>query len=396
MSEGPTFMVVAGEVSGDMLAAGLVRAIGRRAPAARFFGIGGDELRAAGTEILQDASEMAVMGFLEVAVRLRFFRRVFARMVAEAQARRPDAVILVDYPGFNLRLAARLHAAGIPVVYYVCPQVWAWHRSRMQAMARSIDLLLSIFPFEPPLFEGSGINVSFVGHPLVDRIAAGTPATDALPWAGTPRIALLPGSRRTELDRILPAMAAAACLVEDRLPGASFILASPGPAMAEVAGRILAAQPRRPRRLAVVAGGARAALATASAAMVASGTVTVEACLLRCPMIIAYRTGRLTYALARALVRVPHIGMVNLIAGRRICPELIQGEASPRALAEAIVPLAGLTPERARMVDDLGAAAARLGPPGAADRAAERVLDLLARRARVTPTSTPRSPGRDT
>ena len=362
-------LVVAGEVSGDMHAAAVVAELRRRAPETSFWGIGGDHLRAAGMEILHDVREMAVMGLPEVLRRYGFFRRVFAELAAEAARRRPDLVLLVDYPGFNLRFAARAKALGLRVAYFICPQVWAWHRSRIPSMAARIDRLLVLLPFEKPLFDGTGLRADFVGHPLVDAAAAARmEPTPDLPWCGTERVALLPGSRRQEIERILPALLDAAAALRARRPDAGFIVACPSDAIARQVESL--AGGARPEGVRVVAGRTRHVLRQARAAWVASGTATLEAALMACPMVVVYRTSPLTWLLGRLLVRVPHIGLVNIVAGREVCPEYIQGAATPDALADALEPLIGDTPERAAMVRGLEEAAARLGPGGAAARAA--------------------------
>ena len=224
MSEKNTngFLVVAGEVSGDMYAARLVRELRDRMPEATFFGIGGDRMREAGVEILHHVDEMAVTGIAEAVARLSFFRRVFNEMVATARERSPRAVILVDYPDFNLRFAHAVHGTGPKVFQYVCPQVWAWRRGRIPAMARVVDRLITIFPFEKQHFEGTGLAVDYVGHPLADE--AGMPAGESppsLPWPGEPRIALLPGSRTNEIERILPVFWQAAGRIQEQRPAVS-------------------------------------------------------------------------------------------------------------------------------------------------------------------------------
>lgn len=377
---GRSVLLVAGEVSGDMHAAGLVRAVRQRDPTIRFFGIGGDELRAAGMEIVHEVREMAVMGLAEVLRRYGFFKRVFGEMVELARARRPDAVVLVDYPGFNLRFAEQARGLGLKVVYYICPQVWAWHRSRIPHMARIVDRLIVIFPFEPAVFAGTGLRVDFVGHPLVDeaRRALAEP-TRALPWKGGTRVALLPGSREQEVARILPVMAEAAALLEKRLGDAGFIIASPSETIAAKVRGILGAPGQKPQRCEVVVGETREVLRQARAAFVASGTATIETALMNCPMVVAYKTSPLTYLLGRMMVQVPDIGMVNVVAGRRLCPEFIQGEATARALAEAIEPLLGDTPQRAAMLSGLEDVRQALGKGGAADAAADILLEELAR-----------------
>jgi lipid-A-disaccharide synthase len=373
---GRSLMVIAGEVSGDMLAAGLVHSLLKRDPSLRFFGIGGDKLRAEGVEILQDNTAMAVMGFTEVVVRLAFFHKVFKRMTDEAIRRKPAAVILVDYPGFNLRFAGKMHELGIPVIYYVCPQVWAWNRRRIPKMARSVNRLLTIFPFEEEMLAGSGMKMTFVGHPLVaSSLAQRAAPPDPLPWTGSPRLALLPGSRRHEIDRLLPVMLQAAARLEKDDPALSCILASPSETAAtDMTARLACYAGPRPRNLVVVGGKTREILKQADAAAVASGTATVETALMRCPMAVVYRTARLTFALAKLLVKVPFIGMVNLVAGRAVCPELIQDELTPDSLSDALRPLLHPTPARDLMLAGLDEVNRRLGAPGADERAADCIL----------------------
>ncbi len=372
-------LLIAGEISGDMHAAGLVRAVRARDPGAQFFGIGGDELRAAGMETVYDIRQMAVLGLSEVLQRYGFFRRVFREMVRLAEARRPDLVVLVDYPGFNLRFAARMKRLGIKVVYYICPQVWAWHRSRIPKMARLVDRLLVIFPFEPQVFSGTGLRVDFVGHPLVDisREALAEPLKD-LPWKSGARVALLPGSRRQEVERILPVMWQAAGRLERRIAPASFLVAAPSPEIAALARGMLAGLDGGPAQTEIVTGDTRQILRQARGAMVASGTATIETACMGCPMIVVYKTSSLTYLLGRQLVRVPYLGMVNLVAGRELCPEFIQGKATPDALAAAVEPLVADTPQRAAMISGLAEVRKALGEPGGSERAAEIVLQELA------------------
>ena len=247
MSRPRTLLIVAGEVSGDMHAALLLEALRRHDPALRAFGVGGDRLRAAGMEILYDVRDTGVMGFTDVVRRLGFFRRMFKVLTAQARERRPDAVVLIDYPGFNLRFAAAAHAMGLKVIYYICPQVWAWNRRRIPRMAKIVDRLISIFPFEPAVFAGTGLKTDFAGHPLVDEIreSLSEPASP-LPWGGEPRIAILPGSRDQEITRLLPVLCEAACLIEQRRPGASFLMAAPSAEKGTKLRALLAQMPQRP------------------------------------------------------------------------------------------------------------------------------------------------------
>ncbi len=376
-------LIIAGETSGDQHGARVVEAVRRERPEIQFYGIGGDQLRAAGAEILVDAREMAVLGLWEVLKRYMFFRRVFGDIRTSAVERKPDLALLIDYPGFNLRLAAELKKLNIPVLYYICPQVWAWHRSRIQKMAKIIDRLLVIFPFEVGAFEGTGLRVEHVGHPLVDDAAREREGNgDVAPWpAGSdenaPRVALLPGSRKQEIERILPAMWRAAGLLEREIPNARFILAAPSPELAERAHALAVMTGGGPTRYAVVVGQTRRVLAEATAAWVKSGTSTVEAALMKCPMCIVYKTSPITYFFGKRLIRVPHLGMVNLILGREAFREFIQQDATPERLAEGLLPLLRDTPERAAARVALDEVEAKLGVGGAATNVAKALIEEL-------------------
>ncbi len=374
-----SILVVAGEVSGDMHAAALVRALHARRPDIEVFGIGGDELRAAGMEILADASDMAVLGLTDVLLKYRFFRKTFHDLLVVARERRPDAVLLVDYPGFNLRFAAQAHALGLKVIYYICPQVWAWNRARAPRMARIVDRLISIFPFEADVFRGTGLPVNFVGHPLVTgaRLALTEPLVE-LPWqGGEPRVAILPGSRYHEVQRILPAMWSAAALLERQFPGAGFIVAAPSEQVAQWVRETQAGLRDGPSRWTLLAGQTRQVLRQARGAMVTSGTATIDAALMRCPMVVVYKTSWITYGLGRLVIRVPFLGMVNIVAGEALCPEFIQHRATPHALAAGLAPMLIEGTARANMLAGLDRVIRALGEPGAEERAAEVVLAEL-------------------
>ena len=374
-------MIIAGETSGDMHAAPLVTAIRKAHPEYEFHGIGGALMRDAGVDTSYDISEMAVMGFAEVFRRLKFFKRVFGEMVDLAGRKRPEAVILVDYPGFNLRFAAKLHAMGITVIYYICPQVWAWHRERIPKMAAIVDKLITIFPFEAEHFKATGLDVGFAGHPLVDEaraVLARTPSP--LPWADAPGVALLPGSREHEIDRLLPTMWEAATRLGRERPDLHFITAAPAKTQANLIRSRLSTLPAGPQHHTIVTGETREVLRQARAAMVASGTATIETALMRCPMVVTYKVAPLTYWLGRLLVKVPHIGMVNIVAGREICRELIQHDATPEAIAQAVTPLIDDSPERDQARVDLEDVVTRLGAGGAAARAAAMVIETMERK----------------
>jgi lipid-A-disaccharide synthase len=367
-----SILVVAGEISGDMHAAAVMRALRERDPKVEVFGIGGDALQEAGAEILHHVRDMAVFGPFAVLQKYPHFRRVFEEMVEVAAERRPAAALLVDYGGFNLRFAGELKRLGIKVLYYVSPQVWASRPGRIRKMAEVVDRLMVIFPFEPEVYRDTGLRVDFVGHPLVDEAAALEAAPPAdLPWPGDLRIALLPGSRKQEVRRLLPVMLDAAERLHADRPDAGFLVAAPSHDFAVAAAAALDQWASLPCR--VVACETRQILAQARAAWVTSGTATVEAALMRCPMAVVYRTSPLVYLLGRMVVRVPYIGMVNLLAGRELCPELIQGAATSGTLARALTPLLADTAERRAMVAGLEEVASALGTGGAADNVADIV-----------------------
>ena len=373
-------MVVAGEVSGDQHAARLVRDLRAARQDVEFFGIGGDALRREGVRTVVDARDMAVVGFFEVLARYPFFRRVFRQMVDLLAAEKPDALLLVDYPGFNLRLAEKAHGLGIPVYYYVSPQVWAWHRSRIPKMAKILDLLMVIFPFEVDVFKGTGLKTVFVGHPLVESTKrTWAAASPELPWpAGSRRVGILPGSRRQEIQRVLPPMLAAARELRRRDPQTAFLIPA---ASEEIRGLIeaqLAALPADERAaIGVVTGQMREVARQARAAMVCSGTATVETALMKCPQIVVYRTATATYWFGRMIIRVKWLGMVNLIADRTVCPEFIQDAATPAAMADALEPLLADGPARQAQLEGLAEVARALEGQGPIWTAGQLVAEAL-------------------
>jgi len=373
-----SILVVAGEVSGDMHAAKLIRALQAKDPSLQFWGIGGEELRACGMDILYDVREMAVLGLTEVLKRYGFFKRVLKEISQRAAAQKPDAVLLVDYPGFNLRLAKKVHQMGLKTIYYVCPQVWAWHQSRKYHMAEVLDLLLVIFPFEVNLFKDTDLHVEFVGHPLVDKAKQVLAAPEeSLPWKGTKKLALLPGSRKQEVRRILAPMWEAACILEEKDQSLSTIIAAPTEEIAQVARELINDLPVGPRRIEIVVGKTRQILRQAHGAMVASGTATIEAALMGCPMIVVYITAGLTYFLGKRLVQIKHIGMVNIVAGTELCPEFIQHAAQPAAMAEAVGIFLDDEAARYHIQARLKEVSTLLGHPQGADKAASLILAEL-------------------
>jgi lipid-A-disaccharide synthase len=363
-------------VSGDLHAAKVVQAVKAGSPDTVFWGIGGDDLRAEGVELLQHTDRMSVMGVAEVLKHYRFLKGVFDQVLAEVDRRNPDAALLVDYPGFNLRLAAELKKRGVKVYYYICPKVWAWSKKRIPKMAKIIDRLMVVFPFEVELFEDTDLQVDFVGNPLVaqiDEFLAEPPRE--LPWGSNRRVALLPGSRKQEILRILPAILAAAKKLESRFPDLSFMIASPNERIEALVNEQIEQCADKPSRLAVVCGHARELMRQADAAIVTSGTATLETALIGTPQIIVYKTSLIFYWVARTVLTIRHIGLVNIVAKRTVCPELIQQDATPESMADGIARLLSDTAERSEMLAGYEEVRQLLGARNATENAAAILLE---------------------
>jgi lipid-A-disaccharide synthase len=376
-------MISCGEPSGDLYAGALATEILRLEPGATVTGFGSDRLRAAGASLAGDFKGLSVTGILEVARVLPRTYAVYRQLLADAERARPDVFVAIDFPDFNFRLASALRRRGIPVVYYISPQLWAWRRGRMKTMRRLADRVLVIFPFEAPIYEAAGVPVTWVGHPILDVAVAPQPREAFLSSLGIdpvrPVVALLPGSRRNELRAILPDLARAARLIRDRVPGVHFVVAR-APHLADALfDPIAAAAGTLP--ISLVDGRADDVLAAADVALVASGTITVQAALHECPMVVVYRLSPVTYRLGKPFVHVDTYAMANLVAGRRIVPELIQDDFTPEAVAQEALRVLTDPAYASRVRASLREVKARLGNPGASRRAAEAVL-AVARAAR--------------
>jgi lipid-A-disaccharide synthase len=369
-------MISCGEPSGDLYAGALATEILRADPAAVITGFGGARLEAAGASLIDHFSGLSVTGLLEVARLLPRTYATYRRIVRDAETTRPDVFVAIDFPDFNFMLARALKKRGIPVVYYISPQLWAWRRGRMRTMRRIADLVLVIFPFEEAIYREAGIPVQWVGHPLLDLAEVPQPRTAFLSTAGLdphrPVVALLPGSRRNEVHAILPGLAGAAALIRERMPNVQF-LAARAPHLAD---DLFAALHSIHDGVAVIDGQADHVLAAADLALVASGTVTVQAALHECPMVVVYRLSPLTYTLGKPFVHVNTYAMANLVAGERIVPELIQDAFTPDAVAAEAMKVLGDPAHAARVREALGRVRAKLGTPGASRRAAEAVLKV--------------------
>ena len=371
----PRVFISCGEASGDLYAGALVRELRALSPGVEVVGIGGDRLRAAGAAVLDDYRGIAVTGIVEALRVLPRARAMLTRIVGEARARRPDVFVAIDFPDFNFRAAESMRRLGVPVVYYISPQLWAWRPGRMKAMRRFARRVLVIFPFEEAIYRDAGVPVEFVGHPLVELARAGTPRAalaEAYGFdAGAPTVALLPGSRPNELRAILPDLVGAARLISARVPRVQFLLArAPGLDTALF-------EPATSERITLVEGRTDDVLAASDAALTASGTATVQAAIHGTPMVIVYRVSPLTYALGKPFVKVDTYGMVNLVAGRRIVPELVQADFTPGRVADEAVSLLTDPARTAAMRSALADVRSRLGGPGASRRAAEAILRVV-------------------
>ena len=378
-----TIMISCGEASGDLYAGALAAELRALDPDVRLFGFGGDRLRAQGATLVGDYRGLAVTGLVEALRVLPRTLGLYRRLVAMARASRPDAFVAVDFPDFNFRLAGAMRRLGVPVIYYVSPQLWAWRRGRLATMKRLVDRVLVIFPFEESLYRDAGIPVEFVGHPLVDLARASEPRASFLASLGldptAPVLALLPGSRRNELKSILPELTRAVIGLHARLPGLQVVVAR-APDLDDALFEPLAEGLSALVPYVLVEGRTDDVLAACDVVVTASGTATVQAALHERPMVIVYRLSPATYRLGKPFVKVDTYGMANLIAGRRVVPELIQDEFTAEAVeAEAFRYFAD--PAHARATQEaLQTVRGRLGAPGASRRAAEAVLDVARRR----------------
>jgi lipid-A-disaccharide synthase len=367
----PAIMLVAGEASGDLHGAALCTALRERAPGARLYGMGGARMAAAGMEVLEDVTARAGVGTTEAAAGVLPLYRAYRRLRARFSGpERPHALVLIDFPEFNLRLARAARRHRIPVVYFIPPQIWAWRGWRAHAMRRLLSLVLAVFPFEPPLYRRAGVPVAYVGHPLVDALAsAPTRATARARLGLAPDdvvVGLLPGSRRAEIERVLPVMRDAVTRITARSPHTRVLLALAPTVDAALVDAIVQRDVRHAP--------AHDVIRAADVVIATSGTVTLEAALLGTPMVVCYKVSRLTALMVRGLVRVPWMSLVNIVVGRAVVPELFQHDATAERVAD----------ETARLLDDPGARDAQraafhelaggLGEPGVGTRAATLIL----------------------
>ena len=369
-------LISAGEASGDIHAAAVTAAIKKIDSSAEVFGMGGDALRNAGGEVLFDIKDHGVMGFVEVLKKLPDLFKLRDDFEKVMDERKPDCLITVDYPGFNMKLAKLAHDKGIPVVSYIAPSAWAWHKSRAKKVAKIVDKVACIFPFEYDVYKEAGAPVEFVGHPLVDIVKPKMSQAEAMAFAGKEEgkklILLMPGSRLMEIEKMLPTLLEAAKLIKKQLPEVSFVMPRAGTIPISLLEEKIKASGLEVK---ITEGNNYDLFSVADLALATSGTVTLEAALCGLGSVFVYKTNPVTYFIAKLVVNIPHIGLPNIVAAKSVLPELIQNDFTPAKVAQEALAL--LESERnAKMKEDLAYVKERLGKPGAVGRVAELVLKI--------------------
>jgi lipid-A-disaccharide synthase len=371
-------LMVAGETSGDLHGAHLMEAIQKIDPGVEFFGLGGEALAQRGMRLLYHHRTLSVVGITEVLVKLKTILQALRGLKRALPLEKPDLAILIDFPDFNLRLARSVYRRGIPILYYISPQVWAWRANRVKVMARWVRKVIVFFPFEVPLYRAEGVDVEWVGHPLVETVKPSLSKEEAFAEFGLdplqPVVALLPGSRESEVKRLLPTFIDAARILLGRIPALQFVI----PLATGLGGEVLASWlPQTSIPLRIIEGKTYDVMNISDLLITASGTATLEGGILGKPMVITYKVSPLSYLIGRLLIRVDHIGMVNLVAGKGIAPELIQKDASPERIAGEALSILQNPEIRHQMSESMKEIRQKLWRPGAVQRAAEIAYGLL-------------------
>lgn len=371
-------LIIAGEASGDLHGANFVRAIRVLDPSVAVYGVGSRNMREAGVTMLADASEISVVGATEVLTHIGAIYRVYAGLRRFLREERPDLLVTIDFPDFNILVGKAARKLGIPVLYYISPQVWAWRKGRVRTIARLVKSIMVVFPFEVDIYRKAGVDVRFVGHPLADIVVSAHTKEEARLQLGLApdrrTVALLPGSRRKEIEQLLPDMLKAAKILQGRFPELQFILPV-APTLDHALVERHIGESCVPVR--IVDGRVYDVLRSADAAMVTSGTATLETGLMAVPMVIVYRVSRLSYLIGRMIVRVRNIGLVNIVAGRTVVPELVQDDVTPENIARALAEVLEDPARHAAVRNELLRVRELLGEGGASGRAAAVALELL-------------------
>jgi len=377
MGQNNHLIIVAGETSGDNHAAHLVEAIKDLDPKITFSGLGGPKMQTAGVEIYEDLTKFAVVGFVEVLRHLGAFRKAFRLIIEKVKETKASAVILIDYPGFNLRLAKELKKLNIKVIYYISPQVWAWKENRVKLIREVVDKMIVLFPFERDFYHRHGLEVSYVGHPLLSTVCVKTSKENVLEKLGLSptktTIGLLPGSRIKEIKSLLPVMIKSAKLLYQENPALQFIIIKAPGIDLELFKKYL------PKEFSVRIFDENFydGINATDACMVASGTATLETALLKKPMVVIYKTSLITWALAKLLIKIPYIGLVNVVAGEKIVPECIQFDATPKEISNTLKEILPPSSRHAAIAQALSQVKHSLGDPGANTRAAREIIKFL-------------------
>jgi len=384
MAQPKKILIVCGEPSGDLHASNLVKDIKSLDSSVSFFGMGGELCKKAGVDTVFDISDLALVGLVEVLKNIFTVGKAYSAVLKAADAEKPDLAILVDYPGFNLRIARALSRKSIPVVYYISPQVWAWGRDRIDIIKKCVKKILVLFKFEEELYKTYDVDVEFVGHPLVDTVKPSRTKEETLKKYGIKPgekvIALLPGSRKIEISRLLPAMLGAAGMIDKKIDTCRFIVSKHSSISKELYDSFINAgsgTDPKPVNIDLIEGDVYNLLSSADFAVVASGTATLETAIIGLPHIIVYSTNPVTAYIARAIMKVDHLGIANIIAGRRIVPELWQEEVTPENISKLVLDLLSDKTKLSAAKSDLAAVKTSLGSSGASLRAARSVLSLL-------------------
>ena len=371
-------MIVAGEASGDLHGSNLVKEIHNIDPSIKFYGIGGKKLQEAGVRLIASSSDMAVVGLTEVVFKLKLILKVMGLLKKSLREDKPDLLILIDYPDFNLPLAKAARKNGVKVFYYISPQVWAWRRKRIKHIEKVVDRMAVILPFEAQVYDKSNLDVSFVGHPLLDAVKKKYSRKEALKKFGLEErlttVGILPGSRESEVKKLLPEMLKAAEILEDEFPDLQFVLPLADTLNSYFVSRIIN---QYHVKVKIIRDNIYDVLSISDIAMVASGTATLETALMETPMIIIYKISTLSYYIGKVLINVNNIGLVNIIAEKTIVPEFIQNDATPMNMAKEISDILTNRSRMDRIKQELSGVRGKLGSPGAARRTAGLVYEMI-------------------
>ena len=370
-------LMITGEASGDIYGADLARHLYKQTPL-RIMGIGGERMRDAGVDILFNSSDISVVGLSEVLPRLKAIKQAYRMVKDLIKSRSVDFVILIDYPGFNIRIAGVAKRAGIPVVYYISPQIWAWRKGRLRLLAKRVTKMIVILPFEEVIYKDAGVDCSFTGHPLVDEILSIRPIEETISRYGidkdSPVIGLFPGSRIGEINSLLPDILEAALILKSSNPQLQFIMAVADSLDFNFIKDIVS---KSPLNIQMIRGEANDVLNICDVIIAASGTITLQAALFEKPMVVLYRLSRVTHAIAKLLIHINDVGLVNILAGKKIVPELLQNDVTPDKIASEVKKILYNKEYHEKIIKDLHEVRSKLGPPGASERIAKVIAGML-------------------